>query len=630
MFRFKSPATRAIFLNNKKNKNLVVEKDVVRSKRSIRLFSSSIFFKGFSDQQTTSAAAAASAKELKDDIVEEEEEDDQLLRSVIDQVSEIEKVEKKNKSTTTTIEKNKIPLAMEADDDAINDQNEEARDNASPTTDQALENFWTNLQSLSSQDPAIKYHPNKKSSSSSSSSSSSTSIMFGKLAIPNPILGEEGFIPFDPILRRAANRYFTRGDCVLEYSADSIAHFPFLKRPSNLSQLLAQQQQSSSKAQEEENNNNAAGAGGGIDELKKAVEFNIPEIAFAGRSNVGKSSLLNAILNRKKVSKVSNTPGHTKRLNFFSIKPPTSSTSSSTDSSSSSNTSSNTNAECKMFLVDMPGYGFAETASVEITDQWRRMIKQYITTRRTLRKVLVLVDARRGLQIHDLHFLEFLEKYGVSNQIVFTKCDKIYDPSSSSSSESSSSVRQKQEEELLKVVDQTYQIIEPLLSCYPLILPTSSRTMDGIEELRCAIFQGSGMEQYEKMLLLANHDDDAEDNNNDVNAALVDEKMKKTESLQDDQTVLGSSEAHQTLEKIKGMDSKKVSSKFPYSFDPKSLVKPASSSTTKTKTTKAEETKPKQPPTSPTQPKKQQPQKKDSEKPSSTTKKQQKSIIFGL
>lgn len=125
----------------------------------------------------------------------------------------------------------------------------------------------------------------------------------------------------------------------------------------------------------------------------------IPEIAFAGRSNVGKSSLMNALLKRKKLVKTSSTPGKTRMINFFLI-------------------------NRRFFFVDLPGFGFARV-SKSIRQQWGPMMAQYFKTRDTLRAVVCLVDARRGIGDLDADLFAYLEKYRRHRILVFTKFDKL-------------------------------------------------------------------------------------------------------------------------------------------------------------------------------------------------------------
>ena len=122
------------------------------------------------------------------------------------------------------------------------------------------------------------------------------------------------------------------------------------------------------------------------------------EIAFAGRSNVGKSSLINGLLQRKNLVKVSNTPGRTQLLNFFQVND-------------------------ELSIVDLPGYGFAKVPH-EVKDKWGKMIENYLKTRETLCAVIVLMDLRRGIQEDDIQLIEALPFFQIQPILVFTKADK--------------------------------------------------------------------------------------------------------------------------------------------------------------------------------------------------------------
>src|SRR5919202_6710821 len=132
-------------------------------------------------------------------------------------------------------------------------------------------------------------------------------------------------------------------------------------------------------------------------ELKFLPDPEVPEIAFAGRSNVGKSSLLNALTNRKALARTSNTPGRTQELNFFNVGNPH-----------------------QLRLVDMPGYGFAE-APKDMVRRWRFLVNDYLRGRQVLKRALVLVDSRHGLKPVDLEVMEMLDKAAVSYRVVLTK-----------------------------------------------------------------------------------------------------------------------------------------------------------------------------------------------------------------
>ena len=127
--------------------------------------------------------------------------------------------------------------------------------------------------------------------------------------------------------------------------------------------------------------------------------FGIPEICFTGRSNVGKSSLINAITNRKSLASTSNKPGHTRKIFFYNIAK-------------------------KFILVDLPGYGYAKVSKNKI-EKMSELVFLYLTKRTNLKIVYILIDSRHGFKESDINFLEFLDTYKISFQIVFTKIDKI-------------------------------------------------------------------------------------------------------------------------------------------------------------------------------------------------------------
>ena len=193
---------------------------------------------------------------------------------------------------------------------------------------------------------------------------------------------------------------------------------------------------------------------GPIDFLKSAPQLQhlpaptVPEIAFAGRSNVGKSSLINAATNRGKLARASNTPGRTQELNYFDV-----------------------GRDPLVFrLVDMPGYGFAE-APKDMVKRWRFLINDYLRGRQVLKRALVLVDARHGLKDVDRDVMKMLDDAAVSYHLVLTKADKI------------------KPTELAKTIEAVRAEAATHPAAHPLILPTSSETGDGIAELRTAILE---------------------------------------------------------------------------------------------------------------------------------------------
>jgi GTP-binding protein len=173
----------------------------------------------------------------------------------------------------------------------------------------------------------------------------------------------------------------------------------------------------------------------------------VPEVAFAGRSNVGKSSLLNALANRNGLARTSNTPGRTQELNFFDVGDP-----------------------LRLRLVDMPGYGFAE-APKDVVRKWRHLVNDYLRGRQKLKRALVLIDSRHGIKPVDLEVMEMLDKAAVSYRLVLTKSDKI-------KASELAAVRARTETEARK---------HP--AAHPEIIATSSEKGGGIPELRAAVLE---------------------------------------------------------------------------------------------------------------------------------------------
>jgi GTP-binding protein len=167
------------------------------------------------------------------------------------------------------------------------------------------------------------------------------------------------------------------------------------------------------------------------------------EICFAGRSNVGKSTLINALTGRRTLARASNTPGRTQEINFFTL------------------------GEA-FYLVDLPGYGFAE-APVRIVAGWQRLLKAYLAGRATLRRAFVLIDTRHGVKAVDEEILSLLDRAAVTFQVVLTKADKVKAPDRE------------------KVLDQVRAALARHPAAYPEIVMTSSETGDGIETLRAII-----------------------------------------------------------------------------------------------------------------------------------------------
>ncbi len=181
----------------------------------------------------------------------------------------------------------------------------------------------------------------------------------------------------------------------------------------------------------------------GVAKLEQLPLTEMPEIAFAGRSNVGKSSIINALTRQKGLAKTSNTPGRTQQLNYFNL------------------------ANC-LHLVDLPGYGFAQ-APESVVKQWQKVIFAYLQGRVNLKRVFLLIDARHGIKKVDTEIMELLDKAAVTYQIVLTKTDKI------------------SAKELEKVKKETEKTISKHAAAYVSVLATSSEKNVGIDILRAEI-----------------------------------------------------------------------------------------------------------------------------------------------
>lgn len=192
---------------------------------------------------------------------------------------------------------------------------------------------------------------------------------------------------------------------------------------------------------------------GPIEFLKSApgLQFlpdpDVPEIAFSGRSNVGKSSLINALTGRKSLARASVTPGRTQELNFFDVGNP-----------------------LTFRLVDMPGYGYAK-APPRVVEQWKRLVRDFLRGRVVLKRTMLLIDSRHGVKPVDAEMMEMLDQAAVGYRIVLTKADKI------------------KASELAAVTAATEAEARTHSAAYPLVHVTSAEKGLGIPELRAAVMQ---------------------------------------------------------------------------------------------------------------------------------------------
>ena len=174
----------------------------------------------------------------------------------------------------------------------------------------------------------------------------------------------------------------------------------------------------------------------GIQKASDLIDFGLPEVGFIGRSNVGKSSLINGLTHRQGLARSSNTPGRTQQLNFFSLND-------------------------QLVLVDMPGYGYAQ-APKNLVAEWQDLIQFYLKHRLNLKRVYLLVDSRHGIKPNDQDMMTFLDELAVSYQVVLTKADKI------------------SPKQAKAVLEQTQQSIGQHGAAYPFVILTSA----GNEEKR--------------------------------------------------------------------------------------------------------------------------------------------------
>lgn len=186
----------------------------------------------------------------------------------------------------------------------------------------------------------------------------------------------------------------------------------------------------------------------GGDKMEVLPPPSLPEIAFAGRSNVGKSSLINALLNRKSLVRISNTPGRTQQLNFFLLGK-------------------------HLYIVDMPGYGYAAVSKAKIKI-WSRLILDYLRGRVPLKRIFLLIDSRHGFKPSDITVMDELDKAAVSYQIVLTKSDKSTP------------------HELEELIASLTETLKKHPAAFPIPLLTSSLTKEGLDPLRETIAEMIG------------------------------------------------------------------------------------------------------------------------------------------
>ncbi len=182
-------------------------------------------------------------------------------------------------------------------------------------------------------------------------------------------------------------------------------------------------------------------------ELRFLPDADVPEIAFAGRSNVGKSSLINALVNRNGLARASNTPGRTQELNFFDV-----------------------GAPLIFRICDMPGYGYAK-APIKTVQKWRYLVNDYLRGRTTLKRAFLLIDSRHGVKDVDQEIMKMLDAAAVSYRIVLTKTDKI------------------KASELAAVEAATMEELRKHSAAFPLISATSAEKKGGIDALREAVLE---------------------------------------------------------------------------------------------------------------------------------------------
>lgn len=172
-----------------------------------------------------------------------------------------------------------------------------------------------------------------------------------------------------------------------------------------------------------------------------------PEVAFAGRSNVGKSSLINALTGRNSLARTSNTPGRTQELNYFKA---------------------GDALDIPLYLVDLPGYGYAKIERRKV-EAWTELVKDYLRGRASLRRILLLIDGRHGIKPNDLEIAKMLDKAAVNYQIILTKMDKL----------------RKEDQEIM--LTKTRDLVLKRVACHPVVLASSAEKGWGIEGIRAEI-----------------------------------------------------------------------------------------------------------------------------------------------
>ena len=181
----------------------------------------------------------------------------------------------------------------------------------------------------------------------------------------------------------------------------------------------------------------------GAASLDSLIAISLPEVAFAGRSNVGKSSLVNALTGRKALARTSSSPGHTRQINFFDL-------------------------GNELFLVDLPGYGFAQV-SRSMKETWQDLASAYLRGRPTLKRVCLLIDARHGVKEADRETMKNLDSAAVSYQLVLTKTDQL------------------KAADIPRAIASAEAVARKHGAAHPEVLPTSSTTGAGIPELRAEL-----------------------------------------------------------------------------------------------------------------------------------------------